>query len=693
MRTDRDKTLVYLADLTHTGVRVATESFPLNIGLLASYAKKVLGNAIEVKLFKYPDRLWSALKERPPAVLGCSNYAWNSNLSEWACEFAKSLSPQIVTVQGGTNYPFDADGQLRFLRSRPHTDFCVFYEGEIAFVNLLRRYLEVRDLASMKTEPVAGCQFISPETGQLLSAPSADRIGDLDSIPSPYVTGLMDEFFDGHLTPIVETARGCPFSCNFCNAGDKYFDRVNKFSVEYVREELTYIAPRIVAAGVTNMTLADNNFGMFVRDVEIAKIIRDVQEKFGWPMQMTAWTGKNSKERVIKATEVLGSSLVINMAVQSLDQATLINIKRDNIKLDAYKGINEALTRQGRSQDAEVIVPLPGETLQSFMKGVEDLVNAEAKKVTSYTLQLLYGTDYKDIAYQERYGYVGKWRVVPLDFGEYEGRKVFDVEQVAVSSNTMSFPDYLEVRSLALVMELSFNNYIFPELVKFLKENRIGAFVWIREVLRRLSEAPIEIRQVHESFLKETREELWDSEEDLVAFYSVPANYEKLVRGEAGGNVVFKHKAIVITHHMDSWVEFIAEVAFDLALKATADRDAVGTVREELGAIKTYILARLTGVLNAEGSTDDLFVSSHYDVLKWLQDASGRGLSDFHTQHPIRYRFYFDEQQMMERESLFRRYGSDIPGLFKILARTPSLNRTFRHVEPVVLDTLASTTR
>lgn len=40
MTTRGDALLVYLADLTHTGVRVATESFPLNIGLVASYAKR-----------------------------------------------------------------------------------------------------------------------------------------------------------------------------------------------------------------------------------------------------------------------------------------------------------------------------------------------------------------------------------------------------------------------------------------------------------------------------------------------------------------------------------------------------------------------------------------------------------------------------------------------------------------------------
>ena len=44
------KIVIYLADLTHTGNGIATESFPLNIGLIASYAKKIFSDKIEISL-------------------------------------------------------------------------------------------------------------------------------------------------------------------------------------------------------------------------------------------------------------------------------------------------------------------------------------------------------------------------------------------------------------------------------------------------------------------------------------------------------------------------------------------------------------------------------------------------------------------------------------------------------------------
>lgn len=670
-----DRILVYLADLTHLGVRVATEAFPLNVGLIAGYAKRQFGDVVDVLLFKYPDKLFAALKERPPDVLGCSNYVWNCNLSTWACTFAKARTQRVLTVFGGTNYPFDMEGQREFLRARPCVDVHVFYEGEVAFAELLRRFLDTRDIARLKTAPIPGCQYLTPD-GALVSGGPVERMQALDTIPSPYVSGLMDEFFDGRLTPMIETTRGCPFSCNFCNAGDRYFSRVNKFSLDYVREELEYIAPRAAALGLTNLTLADNNFGMLVRDVEVANAFHGVQERFGWPRQILAWTGKNSKERVIKATEILGPSLSINMAVQSLDPTTLSNIKRSNISVEAYQAINRALEREGRPQEAELIVPLPGETLDSYVHGLRQVMDANVTKVTSYTLQFLYGTDYKNPAYRARHGYSGKWRIVPLDFGEYEGRKVFDVEEVAVSSGSMSFDDYLVVRSLALITELSYNNQMFQELMRYLNQRGRSRFDWIEQIRRSLPFAPPSIQRLHESFLQETRAELWDSEEELVAFYTQPDNYDRLVRGEAGGNVIFKHKALTITQYLPDWVSFVTDVARDLVREK---RDTDESLEAELATLRRFVLARLAGVLDAGAQTEDVVMAADYDVLRWMADVSEAPLSAFRTRPPVRYRFFFDEAQLREREDQFLRYGPDLPGLFRILARTPTLQRLFRH--------------
>ena len=39
----------------------------------------------------------------------------------------------------------------------------------------------------------------------------------------------MDPFFDGTLSPMLETNRGCPFKCTFCHEGNDLVTKVNYF--------------------------------------------------------------------------------------------------------------------------------------------------------------------------------------------------------------------------------------------------------------------------------------------------------------------------------------------------------------------------------------------------------------------------------------------------------------------------------
>ena len=57
------KLKIYLADLTHTGLGTATEAFPLNVGVIASYCLKHFKNDLDIKLFKFPEELQNAIDE------------------------------------------------------------------------------------------------------------------------------------------------------------------------------------------------------------------------------------------------------------------------------------------------------------------------------------------------------------------------------------------------------------------------------------------------------------------------------------------------------------------------------------------------------------------------------------------------------------------------------------------------------
>ena len=97
---------------------------------------------------------------------------------------------------------------------------------------------------------------------------------NLDEVPSPYLTGLMDKFFDDTLIPMIQTTRGCPYTCTFCVSG-KLRGKLRAFPEEQVFEEITFLSK--IYADRPNYTLhiADENFGIFERDHKFAAHIRD----------------------------------------------------------------------------------------------------------------------------------------------------------------------------------------------------------------------------------------------------------------------------------------------------------------------------------------------------------------------------------------------------------------------------------
>jgi radical SAM superfamily enzyme YgiQ (UPF0313 family) len=677
---------IYLVDPTHTTILPVSDTIPINIGFIGSYAKQLYGEGIEVSLFKYPQKVIDALKVSPPDVLALSNYSWNSHLSERLAQFAKEINPHIITVQGGTNFPHEDPQCRQFLLRRPSTDLYVELEAEIAFSNLIARILETWDGGvGLFDRPIDGCMFIEPSTRSskepvVIKGIKPPRIHDLDAIPSPYLNGMLDHFFDEGLTPFIETNRGCPFKCSFCHTGNDYFQKTNMFSVERVREEIAYIAPRAAALGIVNLHIADTNFGMYPRDREICLALRETHETFRWPLQIMSTTGKNNKERVIDITGIMGTVFSVNMSVQSMDRQVLANIKRDNISLDHYIEINEHLKREGRSTKAELILGLPGETKESFLGGVEHVIESGVSTVTIYTLMLLNGTEFQNPGYRTKFGIVGKFRIVPLDFGEYEGVRVFDHEEVAVQTKDMSFDDYLYVRGFALLIETLHNGRPFEELFRHVITLGVSRTMLLRRAYERLGRAPREVQKLMGEFLKETRRELWDSEQQLVAHYQQDENYQRLLHGEVGGNLIYKYKSISLVYTAEPWLSFLVDLCKELAAESLKDPAAVERAKQQIDVLGEFCRKKLDGLLDPQGDVDSVYMESPYDIFGWLQSDDGIPLGNYACTVPVHYEFFYTADQLWSRSDLFKRYGTSVNAASKIVTRVSSLESLMRKV-------------
>ena len=232
--------------MTYDTVTLSTETFPLNIGFIASYCIKKFGNNVEITLFKYIEELEDALSKSPPDILGMSNYVWCQNVSLELFKIFKEKNPDGLAIWGGPNFPLDRDSQEKFLKKHNIVDIYIPIEGETGFSNVIETCINLdgNHLRQILSESIEAC-IVRDHNGNLRYEDSVQRISNLDEIPSPYTTGLMDKFFDGRLSPMLQTNRGCPFMCSYCVDGTDLVRKVNRFSTQRTIDDLEYIGKHI----------------------------------------------------------------------------------------------------------------------------------------------------------------------------------------------------------------------------------------------------------------------------------------------------------------------------------------------------------------------------------------------------------------------------------------------------------------
>ena len=677
---------IYLCDLTYDTIIFVSDTIPINIGFISSYVTSKLGKKVDIELFKYPNDLLKKIKSDPPDILGLSNYSWNSNLSEYFAKTTKKLNPKCIVIQGGTNFPHTQEEQKKFLLERPDTDLYVLFEGERSTLKVVERYLEVqKNLKLFFENPIDGCTFIEPKTRnssepKLVTGKYLERIKDLDEIPSPYLNGTLDKFFDGKLTPFIETNRGCPFTCSFCHTGSAYYHKLNKFSQTRVQSEINYIGKKCKELKITNLHMADVNFGMYPQDKLVCEFLLESKKKYNWPLQIMATTGKNSKKRVMEITSILGNMFSVNMSLQSMSETVLSNIKRSNIRHSDMIAVNNHLRQAGRSTKAELILPLPGETKQSFIEGLNTVLESSASSITIYTLMMLEGTEFKNPTFRKKHGYKTKFRIIPLNFGEYNEEKIFDFEEVGIGTKDLSFDDYLSLRSIALMVEALYNGKPYNEFFQYAKEHNIKFADFLNYLHQNIIKSPLSVKKIFEEFVNETKSELWDNEQDLVNFYKIEKNYKKLIDGKVGGNLIYKYKSKSLTEAKFGWIEFISEQLLEMIKQRNNNQD-IDRISMEINELKLFITLKLENLLESNESPDMVKLDFKHDILEWIDCNGSKKFSDCKLKTNTTYYFEYTQEQISNRNDYFNRYGKDINALSKIVTRISNLEDQFRKIK------------
>jgi len=661
---------IFLGDLTYNTIGMSTEVFPLNVGYIAAYCKKQFGSKVDITLFKYIDELEASIYENPPDILALSNYVWSHRIGLEMFDLVRSQNPNVITVWGGPNFPQDLESQQSFMKNCSSVDFYVPIEGEIGFSNIVEEVLNISELDYKKEilfkKPIDGCISRNPDGSLQFSIPEI-RTKKLDEIPSPYLTGLMDKFFDGKLTPMIQTNRGCPFTCTFCVDGADTVNRVNQFGLERVSSELNYIGEH-VTNNIHSLHISDLNFGMYPRDLKICDDITDIQKKYDYPHRIVSTTGKNKKERIIQAIEKLNGTMSLMMSVQSMDEQILQNIRRSNISVDQMLALEPAIKKVGLVTESEVILGLPGETYQTQINTLRKLLAAKLDSIQVYTCMLINGSELNTPEQRKKWNFKTKFRILPRDFTTLRnGKNVIETEEVIVGSDTLSFDEYLELRLLAFSIFVTNIGIIYDSLLKFLRQNDIEIFDLFFQMVKQIDSASPIVQKTFESFKNDTVEELWDSPEDIQAHYQEKQEYEKLLSGEVARNVMQYHNALVRYSCMDEWTQFAGNVVFGLLKRK---KIISYEIENQLKNIINYCTGLGHNTLGDDRMSTNPEFLFDYDIENWLRDTNNKTLNQFKLDKKRTISFQFSKSESKVIQDELDRQNTDI-GRSQALKRLP----------------------
>jgi len=340
---------------------------PYSVGCLWAYAKPRVDYNLHKLVWQREDIESLAQSLAQDNVIGFSTYIWNRNYNYTLAQRIKEINPNTLIIFGGPE-PAITDPQL--FAKHPYIDVIIKAEGERSFV----RVLSGESLTSVPGL-VINQQGVSVDTGE------PDRIMDLEELISPYTSGVFDQIVNEnpHVTwnVTLETNRGCPYACTFCDWGSLTYNKVRKFPLQRVFSDIEWLAQH-----ANGLLIADANFGMFVeRDGEIVDKIVEQQQLHGRPDHMVTNWAKNQRadvfglvKKITEETSCLNNGLTVS--VQTMTDGVLDIIKRKNLNQHKIKEIFKMAAHNRIPVYTELILGLPGETLMSWKHSMFEIIKA-----------------------------------------------------------------------------------------------------------------------------------------------------------------------------------------------------------------------------------------------------------------------------------------------------------------------------
>ncbi len=460
------------------GDKVKNTYIPYAIGCLASaaFSNKEISEHYNLGKFIYTrvpvNEALSRLKE--PYLVGFSASVWNNEYNKTLASLIKENYPDCIIVFGGHQVSPD---EKRAFSEYKDADILIHGGGEEAFTQILLAlkngtpFSEINNISYKdKSGNICTTQRIPPST---------------PDYPSPYLTGIFDNILnDGiEFSAIIETNRGCPNQCAFCDWGILK-SKVRQFDINKVYKELMWLSEH----KIEYVYCADANFGLFDRDMDITDKFIELKKKYSYPSKLKVNFTKNRCEFVGEISRKLSENDMgksQTLSFQSVDERVLCAIGRKNIDLPYFRKLLSMYAEAGIPTYSELILGLPEETYESFTRGICTLLeNGQHKSINVYPCELLPNSKLGSDEFVKKY----EIKTTRLPFAQFhcerDSSDITEYSNLITSTSSMTRESWVDSYFFATMIQSFHCLDIIRESAIYVRENEGIAYLDFYKRLR-----------------------------------------------------------------------------------------------------------------------------------------------------------------------------------------------------------------
>lgn len=373
-----------------------------NVPLAAAYLKlfaenQGLGSDFEIDILPAVDAntlgdraLAATIAKREPWLVGFTCYVWNIERTLWICQGLKRLQPQVKIILGGPEITADNSWVL----DSPDYDYAAIGEGEQTFAEFLARERDGGSSANRFSLPVLDAAipglYLPPPSGPRYDParrpPRRTPMPDINPLGSPYLSGILDAAEEKML--LLETTRGCVFNCKFCYY-PKSYDQQYFLSPDLVRAGLRHAVER----GVEEVFLLDPTLNQRKDFADLLRLFAEENpgRRFKYFAELRAEGITEKTARLLREANFAE----VEVGLQSIGRDAMNLMDRKN-NLRAFERGVRAMMAEGIEVKVDLIVGLPGDTVESIRRGMHYLRdNKLYSDIQEFNLAILPGTEFR----------------------------------------------------------------------------------------------------------------------------------------------------------------------------------------------------------------------------------------------------------------------------------------------------------